>query len=69
VAGLCGLLAGLGLGSSIDRSFPDEHSYSIANYWTPRESSSRERKGKVVPISRGRQPGIVPEIKAISHRE
>jgi hypothetical protein len=69
IAGLCGLLAGLGLGSSLDRSFPDEHSYSIANYWTPRESKSRDRNAKIVPISSGRQPGVAPQIKAISHRE
>ena len=69
IAGFCGLLAGLGLGSSLDRSFPDEHSYSIANYWAPKEPHSRRRNDKVVPISRGRQPGAVPQIKAISHRE
>lgn len=69
IAGFCGLLAGLGLGSSLDRSFPDEHSYSIANYWAPKEPTSRARNGKVVPISRGRQSGVVPQIKAISHRE
>ena len=69
IAGLCGLLAGLGLGSSLDRSFPDEHSYSIANYWAPKEPKSRGRNDKVVSIARGRQPGVVPHIKAISHRE
>ena len=69
IAGLCGLLAGLGLGSSLDRSFPDEHSYSIANYWAPKEAKSRGRNDKVVSIARGRQPGVVPHIKAISHRE
>lgn len=69
IAGLCGLLAGLGLGSSLDRTFPDVHSYSIANYWGPRESKPRARKAKIVPISNGRQSGIVPQIKAISHRD
>ncbi|MGA9719369.1 MAG: hypothetical protein WBQ79_13900 [Acidobacteriaceae bacterium] len=69
IAGLCGLLAGLGLGSSLDRTFPDVHSYSIANYWGPRESKPRPRKAKIVPISNGRQSGIVPQIKAISHRD
>jgi hypothetical protein len=69
IAGFCGLLAGLGLGSSLDRSFPDEHSYSIANYWAPKDPKSSGRNEKVVPISRGRQPGVVPQIKAISHRE
>ena len=71
IAGLCGLLAGLGLGSSLDRAFPDLHSYSIANYWGPQEAKPRNRKprGKVVPISNGRQPGVIPQIKAISHRE
>lgn len=69
IAGLCGLLAGLGLGSSLDRTFPDVHSYSIANYWGPRESKPRARKAQIVPISNGRQAGIVPQIKAISHRD
>jgi hypothetical protein len=69
VAGLCGLLAGVGLGTSIDRTFPDTESYSIANYWGTQETRPRPRKGKVVPISRGRQPGVVPQIKAISHRD
>ena len=70
VAGLCGLLAGVGLGTSLDRTFPDAHSYSIANYWGTQETKVvRPRKGKVVPISRGRQPGVVPQIKAISHRD
>jgi FtsH-binding integral membrane protein len=69
IGGLCGLLAGLGLGSSLDRTFPDVHSYSIANYWGPRETKPRTPKAKVVPISRGRQPSVVPQIKAISHRD
>ena len=69
IAGLCGLLAGLGLGSSLDRTFPDVHSYSIANYWGASEPRPRARKAKVVPISNGRQAGIVPQIKAISHRD
>jgi len=70
VAGLCGLLAGVGLGTNLDRSFPDAHSYSIANYWGTQETKVvRPRKGKVVPISRGRQPGVIPQIKAISHRD
>jgi hypothetical protein len=69
VAGLCGLLAGIGLGTSVDRTFADEQSYSIANYWEPQRTNPRGRKGKVVPISRGRHPGVVPQIKAISHRD
>ena len=69
IAGLCGLLAGIGLGTSIDRTFPDVQSYSIANYWGSQEPKSRGRKGKVVPISHGRQPSVIPQIKAISHRD
>lgn len=71
IAGLCGLLAGLGLGSSLDRAFPDLHSYSIANYWGSEESKPRTRKTKaqIVPISSGRHPGVVPQIKASSHRD
>jgi FtsH-binding integral membrane protein len=69
IAGLCGLLAGIGLGTSLDRTFPDVQSYSIANYWGTQQTNSGGRKGKVVPISRGRQPGVIPQIKAISHRE
>ena len=49
IAGLCGLLAGLGLGSSLDRTFPDVHSYSIANYWGARESKPRARKAQDCP--------------------
>jgi hypothetical protein len=70
VAGSCGLLAGIGLGTSLDRTFPDVQSYSIANYWESQDSKPRRRKGsKVVPISHGRQPGVIPQIKAISHRD
>ena len=71
LAGLCGFLAGLGLGSSLDRAFPDVHSYSIANYWGPHENKpyTRKAKAKIVPISNGRQPGIIPQVKAISHRD
>jgi FtsH-binding integral membrane protein len=69
IAGLCGLLAGIGLGTSLDRTFPDVQSYSIANYWGTQQTNSGGSKGKVVPISRGRQPGVIPQIKAISHRE
>lgn len=69
VAGLCGLLAGIGLGTSLDRILPDVQSYSIVNYWGSREPKPRGRKGKVVPISHGRQPGVIPQIKAISHRD
>lgn len=69
VAGLCGLLAGLGLGSSIDRAFPDSHTYSIANYWGPQDAKTRSGKAKVIPIARGRQSGVIPQVKAISHRE
>ena len=69
IAGLCGLLVGVGLGTSLDRHLPDEHSYTIANYWGPQQPKSRARKGKVVPISRGRQPGVIPQIKAISHHD
>lgn len=68
-SGLCGLLAGVGLGTSLDRTFPDVQSYSIANYWRPQDSNPRLRKAKVVPISRGRQSGVAPQIKAISHHE
>jgi hypothetical protein len=71
IAGLCGLLAGLGLGSSLDRAFPDVHGYSIANYWGHQENKPYIRKSnaKIVPISNGRQAGVVPQIKAISHRD
>jgi hypothetical protein len=70
IGGLCGLLAGLGLGTSVDRTFPDVHNtYSIANYWGPREHKPRARKSKVVSIARGRQPGLLPQVKAISQRD
>jgi hypothetical protein len=63
------VLAGIGLGTSLDRTFTDEKSYSIAHYWEPQRTSLRARSSKIVPISRGRQPGVVPQIKAISHRD
>jgi hypothetical protein len=69
IAGLCGFLAGLGLGSSLDRAFPDVRSYSIANYWGERNAKARKTPGKVIPISNGRQPGILPQIKASSQRD
>ncbi len=69
LTGLCGLLAGVGLGTSLDRTFPDVQSHSIANYWRGQQSTPRPRKAKVVPISLGRQPGVAPQIKAISHHE
>ena len=69
VTGLCGLLAGVGLGTSLDRTFPDVQNYSIASYWRGQENATKSRKAKVVPISLGRQAGVVPQIKAISHHD
>ena len=69
IAGVCGILAGIGLGTSFDRTFPEENNYSIANYWGTKGHTPRQRKGKVVPISRGRTPGTLPQVKAISNRD
>lgn len=69
IAGLCGLLAGVGLGTSLDRTFPEVNTYSITNYWATQGRDPRGRKGKVVSILRGKQPGVIPQIKAISHRD
>ena len=69
ITGLCGMLAGVGLGTSLDRTFPDPHSYTIANYWGPQKPKPATRKAKVVPISLGRHAGVLPQIKAISHRD
>ncbi len=82
LVGSAGSLAGLGLGSSLDRRFPDAPTYTIARYWdrqegphkrpAPREESSNvvpiEIVPKVVPISEGRrQPGVLPRVRGISH--
>lgn len=69
ISGVCGLLAGIGLGTSVDRTFPEVNTYSITNYWGTQGRDARGRKGKVVSIARGKQPGVVPQIKAISHRD
>lgn len=69
ISGLCGLLAGVGLGTSLDSSFPDSHSYTIANYWGQQHPKPSQRKAKVVPISNGRHAGVVPQIKASSQRD
>ena len=45
VSGLCGLLAGVGLGTSLDRTFPDVQSYSITNYWRPQEAKTARAEG------------------------
>ena len=69
ISGLCGLLAGVGLGTSLDRIFPESQSYTIANYWGRQQKAAAPRRAKVVPISLGRHPGVVPQIKAVSHRD
>jgi hypothetical protein len=67
VAGLCGLLSGLGLGTSLDASFSapaDTSQPSSLHIPAP-----RPRKATVVSISRGRSPGVLPHIKASSDHE
>lgn len=68
ITGLCGLLAGVGLGTSLDSNFPDPHGYTIANYWGTQRNKT-PGAAKVVPISKGRQPGVVTKIKANSSHE
>ncbi len=69
VSGLCGLLAGVGLGTSVDRTFPDTKNYTTTHYWEPRQSKARRNQAKVVSIALGRQPGVLSQVKAISHRD
>jgi hypothetical protein len=67
LAGSAGLLAGLGLGSSIDCSFPDSATY-FANWATHRTRGNSSEK--VVPISVGRkQPAVLPQVKAVSQND
>jgi hypothetical protein len=67
LAGSAGLLAGLGLGASIDCSFPDGPTY-FANWAIHRTSG--DCSDKVVPISAGRkQPAILPQVKAVSQND
>ncbi len=68
LAGLCGLLAGLGLGTSLDANYPSSGGTGVAAPW-PGRRTPPAGKAKVVPISRGRQPGVVPHIKASSDHE
>ncbi len=71
LTGCAGMLAGVGLGSSLDRNFPDAPTYTIANYWQ-RNAPGSPLVDKVIPISEGRrrpQPGILPAIKAISNHD
>lgn len=69
IGGLCGLLAGLGLGSNLDATFPAPGRSALADSaGTPRKKS-RPGKAKVVPISLGRHAGVVPHIKASSDHE
>lgn len=69
ISGLCGLLAGVGLGTSVDRTFPEPTNYTTTHYWESRRTRPRQRTAKVVSIALGRQPGVLSQVKAISHRE
>ncbi len=79
LVGSAGSLAGLGLGSSLDRRFPDPPAYGISKYWDRQNAIAESRPAgvtiaevsplaKVVPISDGRrQPGVLPKVRGISH--
>jgi hypothetical protein len=69
VGGLCGLLVGLGLGTSLDSHLGAPADGNLPASGTHPRSASRHRKAKVVPISHGRNPGVVPHIKASSDHE
>ncbi len=69
IGGLCGLLAGLGLGTSLDSTFASPTSDSHAPSLGPQRTRRQSRKAKVVPISHGRHAGVIPHIKASSDHE
>ena len=69
IAGCAGSLAGLGLGSSLDRGFFDT---LIDNSEQHPVLSARpvRTSDKVIPISDGRrQPGVLPQVKAVSQND
>ncbi|MEA2258593.1 MAG: hypothetical protein QOJ51_1418 [Acidobacteriaceae bacterium] len=85
IAGCAGGLAGLGLGSSLDRGLerglergypdlstdldPDDSNDTLDDY-RPTRRRQPPTSDKVVPISNGRRhPGILHQVKAITHSD
>jgi hypothetical protein len=78
LAGLTGVLAGVALGSNLDRLPANEHTYTIANYWNrmrsnpqpPAEAAGTSGKGNVVAISeRRRQSASVRRAQIASEKK
>lgn len=69
IAGCAGCLAGLGLGSSLDRGYSDAAIDRITHHRSFRRRQA-PASDKVVPISDGRrQPGVLPQVKAVSQND
>jgi hypothetical protein len=78
LAGATGIIAGIALGSTLDRIPTNEHTYTIANYWSrlrtnprppaiPNANSAREN---VVAISeRRKQSGVIRRVSASSENK
>lgn len=69
IGGLCGMLAGLGLGTNLDSHFAGPAGTILPDSLGPQRTKPRPRKAKIVPISLGRHAGVVPQIKANSNRD
>jgi hypothetical protein len=78
LAGSTGVLAGIALGSNLDRLPATEHTYTIANYWNrmrsnpkpPAVPTGNASRGNVVAISeRRKQPGAVRRMNAASENK
>jgi hypothetical protein len=67
-SGVCGLLAGVGLGSSLDQACSAADAPSAAPHAATRREP-RRHPAKVISISNGRQPGVVPRIRSGSDHD
>jgi hypothetical protein len=81
IAGCAGCLAGLGLGSSLDRGLDRDYSdistdlalndsYDTLDHYPPTRRRQAPAPDKVVPISNGRRhPAVLPQVKAVSQND
>lgn len=77
LAGIAGVLVGIALGATLDRTAPTEQTYTIANYWTRRRpqpsngsQAANPHRANVIAISeRRKQPDAVRRVNAISENE
>ncbi len=69
IAGCAGCLAGIGLGSSLDHGYFDALIEPVEQHRAPRRRLV-PASDKIVPISDGRrQPGILPQVRAVSQSD